>query len=136
MKYHLKFILPLIIFFCLASCLEKETTNPEEVYKYWSGNNPEKDMKIIHGKYWQSAHWTREYEMYLELVGSPLWLEEFIKQNKLKTANSTIDLPDDAPSWFNPKLGLKAYIPDGFSQGSIYFVDLKTGYLLCYEIQL
>jgi hypothetical protein len=137
MNRHLKiFITLLLIGITLCSCMEKETENPEEVYELWSGNEPDKEIKIINGKYWQSAHFTREYEVYLEMVTSPIWLKEFIKQNNLKTQSAqTLNLQYDAPSWFNPKLGLKAYVPSGFNQGSIYF-DLKIGYVLFYEVQL
>lgn len=126
-----------ILFFVMTSCIEKETDDAVEAYEYWAGTDPGDEIKILHGKYWQSPHWTKEYELYLEMQTNPKWVKEFISQNKMKVKTSTeLDLPYDAPSWFRPKIGLKAYEPSGFNQGSIYFVDETTGYILLYEIQL
>ncbi|HEU4496785.1 MAG TPA: hypothetical protein VFR70_07010 [Flavobacterium sp.] len=127
----------LLSIFLLASCFEKRTSAGEEAYEYWTGTEPENDIKILNGRYWQSSHWTKEYELYLEMQTSPKLVQEFIRQNKLKVKTSTeLNLPDNAPNWFKPRIGLKVYEPSGFSQGSIYFVDEKTGYIMFYEIQL
>ena len=138
MKHHLKITLAfLFLGLSLISCFEKNSENPDEVYLLWSGTKPTDEIKLINGKYWQSSHFIREYEMYLELIASKNWLSEFIKQNDLKLLTSTsFDLPPDAPSWFKVKPGFKVFTPSGFSQGSIYFIDEKTGYMLIYEIQL
>ena len=138
MKHHLKlFLIFIFLGASFISCSEKNSENPEEVYSLWSGSKPRNEIKLINGKYWQSSHFTKEYEMYLELVASKNWISEFIKQNDLKVLTSTsIDLPSNAPSWFKVKPGFKSFIPSGFSQGSIYFLDDKTGYMLIYEIQL
>lgn len=138
MKHHLKIILVFLFFgVSLISCSEKNSENPDEVYLLWSGTKPTNEVKLINGKYWQSSHFTKEYKMYLELIAPKNWMSEFIKQNDLKLLTSTsIDLPDDAPVWFKVKPGFKAFVPNGFSQGSIYFLDDNTGYMLIYEIQL
>ncbi len=138
MKHILKIIFGfLFLGISLISCSEKNSENPEEVYYLWSGTKPTNEIKLINGKYWQSSHFTREYKMYLELIASKNWLSEFIKQNDLKLLTSTsIDLPPDAPGWFKAKPGFKVFVPSQFSQGSIYFLDDKTGCMLIYEIQL
>jgi len=138
MKHRLKlFLIFIFLGFSLISCSEKNSVNPEEVYYLWSGTKPTNEVKLINGKYWQSSHFTREYQMYLELIAPKNWISEFIKQNDLKLLTSTsIDLPVDAPVWFKVKPGFKAFVPSGFSQGSIYFLDDNTGYMLIYEIQL
>jgi hypothetical protein len=127
----------LISFFLLTSCGEIRTTDAKETYEYWAGNEPNENIKILNGRYWQSSHWTKEYEVYLEIKTNSKWIREFIKQNKMKVKTSKeINLPDDAPDWFKPKIGLKVYEPRDFSQGSIYFADEKKGYIMFYEIQL
>jgi len=127
----------LISVFLFASCTEKRTSVGEKAYMYWAEKKPGNDIKILNGKYWQSPHWTKEYELYLEMQTNPKWVKEFLKQNKMKVKTSAeLNLPDDAPTWFEPRIGLKAYEPSGFNQGSIYFVDEKTGYIMFYEIQL
>jgi hypothetical protein len=137
MKTSHSFCIVIILFsFLFTSCIEKNSNDPNEVYQLWSGREPEKDVKILKGQYWQSAHFTLEYKMYIQLYATEKWLKEFIKINNLKVHTSEIDLPEDAPSWFRPKIGLKAFSSPENNQGSIYFIDLKTGYLLFHEIQL
>lgn len=119
----------------LSSCLEKNTTDPVKAYKYWAGEKPGKDVQVIKAQYWESSHWTKEYEMYMELKTSPLWRSEFIRQNSLKR-DTVYTLPDDTPSWFKPGPSDRIWQPSGFSQGSVYFEDSLSGRLLIYEIQL
>ncbi|WP_162128254.1 hypothetical protein [Flavobacterium phycosphaerae] len=135
MKLHVSIFI--ISFFLLTSCIERRTSAAKETYEYWAGTAPDDNTKILNGSYWQSPHWTKEYEVYLEIKTSSTWISEFIKQNKLKVKTSeAINLPEDAPDWFKPRTGLKVYEPSGFSQGSIYFTDEKKGYIMFYEIQL
>lgn len=122
--------------FLLTSCLEKRTSDAEEAFEYWSGMHPKSDIKILNGQYWESAHWSKEYKVYLEMQTNPEWVAAFVKQNDLKIKTSDVTKLYDSPDWFQPRSGLKAYEPSDFSQGSLYFVDKKTGYILFYEIQL
>lgn len=127
----------LLSIFLLTSCFEKRTSDAEEAFEYWSNLSSKSGIKILKGQYWQSAHWTKEYKVYLEIQTSPQWVAAFVKLNDLKITTSEVTrLPDDSPDWFKPRTGLKVYEPSDFSQGSIYFVDEKTGYMLFYEIQL
>lgn len=133
---HVFYITITLFSFLFTSCIEQNSDDPNEVYQLWSGREPEKDVKILNGQYWQSAHFTLEYKMYMELYTTPEWLKEFIKINKLEVHTSEIYLPDNTPTWFSPKMGLKAFSSPEDVQGSIYFIDFKTGYLLFHEIQL
>jgi len=117
--------------------MEINTTDPKKVYKYWTGSNPPKDIKLIRGQYWQSAHWTKEYVMYLKFKPTNIWWDEFIKQNQLKIDHEIWKMPLDAPNWFNPSIKSIKYIkPDLFDQGSRCFIDTLTGECYIYEIQL
>ena len=127
----------LIPAFFLSSCLGKKTSDGEEAFAYWAGTEPSEQVKILNGQYWQSPHWTKEYELFLEMQTDSEWVSEFIKQNELELkTSSNFDLPDNAPIWFRPQLGLKAYEPTNFNQGSIYFINEKSGCIIFYEIQL
>jgi len=55
------FILPIL----LTSCSIK-TKNAEEAYKHWSGTEPPKGIKLIKGEYYQSPHFSLEYELFLK----------------------------------------------------------------------
>jgi hypothetical protein len=56
-----------------SSFTEKTSENPNETYMLWSGEKPSNEIEVIRGKYWLSAHFTKEYIMYLELLASPVW---------------------------------------------------------------
>src|SRR5579863_2630679 len=124
----LKSVLYLYLFTALTlniGCSEKNTHDPFETYKLWSGGEkPPKEVHLIHGKYWQSAHWSKEYIMYLELKAPSKWRNEYIKQNNLVyKKDTTIALEQDAPQWFKPSPTYKVYVPSGFSEGSVYYND-------------
>jgi hypothetical protein len=36
-------------------------------------NRTSKDINMINGKYWQSAHWSKEYELYAEIKSTEDW---------------------------------------------------------------
>ena len=121
----------------LTGCVEIKTTNPNEVYQYWAGAAPTKDLQLINGQYWQSASLTKEYVMYLKLKPTEKWWDEFLTQNQLQNDDDVWIIPADAPAWFNPSDKLVRYRSnDGFDQGSRYFRDARTNECFIYEIQL
>jgi len=127
----------LLTIFLLTSCSEKKTENPEETYKYWAGTNPPTNLELLNGEYWQSAHWTKEYIMYLKFKPTKDWWEDFLKQNFITIDKQDWTMPSDAPSWFNPSVNSVRYGGSGdFDQGSRYFYDATTGISYIYEIQL
>ena len=113
-----------------------KTDDPIETYKFWSGEHPKKNIKIIHERYWQSAHWTKEYIMYMELIAPGPWRSQFIQQNNLVETNTRPAIPSDAPTWFTPGRNLRTFAPTENSQGSIYCEDTLSGKMFIYEIQL
>ena len=137
MKQLLKadIFLALVMIFHIG-CKEENSEDPIKVYTLWGGEKPPKEVQVIHGKYWQSAHWSKEYIMYLELKASPLWRKEFIKQNNLLKNKETKSIPSDAPLWFKPGNNFRILTVPGFSEGSIYFEDTISGKMFIYEIQL
>ena len=120
---------------CLSSCSEISTNDPVQSYKLWSGSLPPSGVKVIHGKYWQSAHWSKEYILYMELQAPAFWIEQFNLQNKLHPADATV-APSDAPSWFTPRKAVLVFRPRETEQGSIYFEDPAAGKMFIYEVQL
>lgn len=122
--------------FLLIGCWERNSDDPNETYRMWSDEDPPENVEVIHGKYWQSAHFTKEYTMYMELNAPPTWRKEFIKQNRLVPDSVTALVPDKAPYWFKPAKKYKAWVPKGFNEGSVYFEDTVNGNMFLYEIQL
>ena len=132
------FLLVSLVLFSLfqTSCHRKRTENPKEVYRLWAGEEVPSNIKVLKGKYWQSAHFTKEYIVYMELVAPREWMQHFIEQNKLKIENQDREIPADAPEWFKPPTDHIVWTPSGFSQGSRYFIDTAYSHMLLYEIQL
>ena len=64
---QLKYIFLLFFTVILTSCMEINSENPKEIFELWTGNELPKEIKLVNGKYWQSAHWTKEYEEYAEI---------------------------------------------------------------------
>lgn len=131
---RLTIILGTLIF--LTSCSEIITTDLEQVYKYWSGLSAPADLELLEGQYWQSAHWTKEYIMFLKFKPTKEWWASFLDQNQLLIDNQWVR-PSNAPEWFTPSDKTVMYSSgDTFEQGSRYFRDTLTNECYIYEIQL
>jgi hypothetical protein len=130
---RLTIILGTLIF--LTSCSEFNTTDPEQVYKHWSGLSAPADLELLEGQYWQSAHWTKEYIMFLKFKPTKEWWVSFLDQNQLLRNNQWVR-PSNAPEWFTPSDKTVMYSSgDTFDQGSRYFRDTLTNECYIYEIQ-
>ena len=131
----------MILFFVLAAisisgCVEKNTEDAIKTYTYWAGEPPSKEVQPIHGKYWQSSHWSKEYIMYLELQGSSKWINEFIKQNNLIEPKEVENPPPDRPLWFKLNKNFLMFKQSGYDNGSAYYEDSTNRKMFIYEIQL
>ena len=119
----------------LAGCSEVNTTDPVESYTYWAGARPPKDLKVIKAKYWESAHWTKEYILYLKIKPTNEWWDEFIKQNNLSKYNDRWAMPTDSPEWFKMPDDATLYVPEGGFSDSRFFRDNLTGECYTYDLQ-
>lgn len=131
----LKLIAVLAFTIFLSACREKTYHNPYEVYKRWAGSDPSSDVEVIHGKYWESAHWSKEYVLFIELKASKGWVEEFAKQNKL-VKDSTTDQISGVPDWFNPTKEFLRFRRKNDMYGSRYYFNLKSDKVFIFEAQL
>lgn len=117
------------------SCSEIRTNDPIESYKYWASGVPMENIKLLEGQYWQSSHWTKEYELYLKFIPTTTWWTEFITQNHLVLTKEEWDEPSDLPDWFIVDENFEMYKPTNDFYNSRYFRDTKTGECYLYEIQ-
>ena len=132
-----KLALIIITLFFLTGCSGVKTTDPQEVYRHWSGSEAPKNLQLVNGQYWESSHWSREYIMYLKIRPTKTWEDEFINQNQLQIEKGNWRKPTDSPTWFNPTDNAVMYSSaDDLDQGSRYFRDTLTGDFYIYEIQL
>lgn len=126
----LTFLIPLF------GCKEINTSNPIECYTLWAGEDPTQDIKIEHGQYWQSAHLTKEYELYLRFKAANDWWEQFTHQNQLVGDYTKTSLLPDHPVWFNPSKNARRWRLTDKSNPSHYFYDHESNTYYIYEIQL
>jgi len=120
----------------LTSCSEIRTEDPIKSYEYWAGTKPPRELKVIQAKYWQSAHWTKEYILYLKLKPTEEWWSELLKQNNLVKDTGQWTIPSDSPEWFKLPNNVTSHRPgDNFCQ-SRFFRDNQTGECYIYDIQL
>ena len=101
-------------------------------YRYWAESDPiPGKVEVLNGQYWSSAHFTKEYIMYLEM--KTIWAMEFAVENGLQRATTEPTLPKNAPVWFDPPKNFEVWTG---SQGSLYFIDPESGHMYIYEVQL
>jgi hypothetical protein len=100
-----------------------------ETYRYWAGQDPDEDMEVLNGEYWSSAHWSKEYTLYLELRFPRA--EDFVMGRNFKRLDAWRDLRD-GPDWFDPP---KHYEVWEGSLGSLYYLHPKKGHIYIFERQ-
>jgi hypothetical protein len=88
----MKKILIISFLFLMLSCFKIETKDANESYKYWTGKDAPKEIKLIKGEYYQSPYFTLEYELFLKFESDKNWFYEFVKYNKLENLKGLDDL--------------------------------------------
>lgn len=129
-------LIPILLSIFFISCSEVRTSNPIESYRFWAGEDPTDDIEVLNGQYWQSAHWTKEYILYLKIKPTYTWWNEFVKQNHLQVDKEKWTKPADSPNWFLPGNKFEVYKPSDDFNDSRYFWNNSTGDCYFYEIQL
>lgn len=137
MNHLTKIIILVGIGLVFQSCSSIKTNDSNDSYYYWAGQKPPKEVKVINGKYWRSAHFTLEYIFFLEANVSKDWIEDYIEINDLVIDSSEFNLPNNKPNWFQPNKDYLQYkLNTDFDQGSRYFIDSLNSKIYIYEIQL
>lgn len=131
-KYVLLFAISL-----LFSCFSRETNNPEQAYLYWSGSEPPEEIKLINGQYYQSPHFTLEYELFLEFQTNDTWFNDYVRINDLEkdTIGNDWSLWTKLPKWFYVDSSFQRYARDQHDEfeKSRYFYNPETGKCYIYE---
>lgn len=78
-------LLALLTTFILTGCTETKTSDVNDTYKYWAGTNSLPNIELLNGQYWQSAHWTKEYIMYLKFKSTQTLWDIFLKENLISS---------------------------------------------------
>lgn len=133
-----KFFRKLLIFgfiIMLYGCFSTETSNPEKAYRYWAGQKSDNNLELIKGEYYQSPHFTLEYEFFLKFKPTSLWWDAFIEQNNLKEDSQSNEWfkHDNFPKWFEPNKNSLIYSKNDEFDRSRYFINHETGICYIYE---
>ncbi|PWG06908.1 hypothetical protein [Polaribacter aquimarinus] len=133
----IKKILLIGIVTLLVGCFSTETKDAKKAYRYWSGNEPPKEIELIKGEYYQSPHFTLEYELFLKFKSDKKWFEEFVEYNGLEIDTIGNDWKSwtELPKWFNPDQNYLIYAKDQSNEfeRSRYLKNPETGISYIYE---
>lgn len=132
--------------FCLSTIVDScgiETDNKDQIFYLWTNGELPKDIKTINGKYWESGHFTKEYEVYIHLKSTDKWWENFKKINQLDAHKASFS--EEIQSKLNPEFKRVLQIPKWFKPDrnsviyqkgeSEFYWDSKTKDLYIHEIQ-
>lgn len=119
----------------LMSCREQRSVDPVDAYTMWAGQKPDSTVTVLHGQYWQSGHWSLEYEVYLEMKVSAAWREAFFEQNQFELSRNR-HLPANAPAWFKPTARYRYRESATSAYGACCFDDPDTGRLFFFDMVL
>ena len=100
-----------------------------ETYRYWAGEDPDEDMQVLNGEYWASAHWSKEYTLYLELRFPRA--KDFVMGKRFKRLMEE-QVIHGAPEWFDPPADYEIW--EG-NLGSLYFLHPEKGHIYIFERQ-
>jgi hypothetical protein len=123
------------VFFLTTSCLSTKTNDSEKAYKYWAGTEHPKDMTLIEGEYYQSPHFTLEYEFFLKFKPTKKWWNEFIEYNNLEIDSQDKKWSNEVklPNWFKSNDKFIIYSKNDMLDSSRYLINLETGICYIYE---
>jgi hypothetical protein len=123
------------LMFLFTSCFSDSSSDPEEAFQYWAGTNPPKEIEVLNGQYYQSPHFSLEYELFLKFKTTEKWWTEFISENKLELdqQNEGWKRLADLPEWFAPGSNFLVYSKNDQFDRSRYFFDSKNGICYIYE---
>ena len=132
-----RLIIILLLIPLLTSCFSVNISEPEEVFEYWLGIDPPQEVQLMKGQYYQSPHFTLEYELFLKFKAETSWFNELVTYNRLEldtVSNNWVGLTK-LPVWFEIDKEYLIYNQNqnrAFEQ-SRYFFNPKNGMCYIYE---
>lgn len=121
----------------LVGCFPVETDDPNKAWEYWSGSEAPEGIELIKGEYYQSPHFSLEYELMLKFKSDKQWFVEFAAYNHLELDTIRHDWArwSDLPAWFKPSREFEKYSTDPTDdfERSRYFFNPNNGETYIYE---
>lgn len=123
----------IIICTTLSSCGYFNSGTWEDDTESWNkvfGEDVPKEVEIVHSRFWKSAHWSYEFEVFFELKTTHSFFKNyFINNNGVKKVKK-LEFQDhyfqEKPNWFLPKTIENYVIWTNENENLKIFVDKKT----------
>ena len=126
-----------ILSIILVGCFPIETDNPTKAWKYWAGSEPPDEIQLIKGEYYQSPHFSLEYELFLNFKTEKKWFDDFVAYNNLELDTIRNDWIrwTDLPDWFKLNNEYLIYCKDQVDEfeRSRYIFNPSSGNCYIYE---
>ncbi|MBI1288407.1 MAG: hypothetical protein GC178_12615 [Flavobacteriales bacterium] len=126
-----------ILSFLFTGCWSTKTDDPKEAWKYWLGIEVPQQVELYNGEYYQSPHFTLEYELFLKFKTDKSWFIELAAYNNLELDTTGNDWArwTELPAWFKPDKYSLTYCKDQTDvfERSRYIINPKTGVCYVYE---
>jgi len=151
LKYNQRlrcFVIPIIFCFtmlvlvgCSAGTWENDSKNWQKAF----GSSAPDEIAVVNSFYWQSAHFTLEFEYFFEIETTDVVTQELIEFNqltKVETGNEPSNIHsyvNDKPIWFVPKEldNYDIYTEQANRHATFkVFIDRETGHVFLTENQL
>ena len=103
------------------------------------------DVHLVHSMYWQSPHWTNEFEYYFEVTANDQLLKSIItKYSLVKRSSNNIEIArancfSRCPEWFVPHIDGQYEVWIGLESNSSNFqvvVDMNSGNIFISNYQV
>lgn len=135
-RLYIIFLVAITCFNCGSGTFENDADTWIKVF----GEDPPKEIQIINSRFWKSAHWSYEFELYAEFETSSDFVNSyFLERFDFKeTTEPKLDIgfSDEKPKWFVTNTFEHYSIYESTTNNMVLFKDSssKTNYL--YALQL
>jgi len=103
------------------------------------------DVRLIHSRYWRSAHWSYEFQYFFEIAPNAALKQQLFAANKLRLVvgdeadAARANRVHDAPSWFAPR-SLESYevwiSADEPGRNFTLLIDKTSGHMFLTDYQV
>lgn len=129
----------LISISCLSCGSGTFENDPKTWHKVFGGEVPN-EVEILNSRFWKSAHFTYEYELFMEFKSSQSFADSFfIKKFRFKPTKAPkfdLNYDEEKPKWFVPK-SFEAYdVWQSDINNMNLLIDKSSNLMFLYALQL
>jgi len=135
-----KIIIFILVIPFLFSCGSGTFENDPQTWNKVFGENIPKDVKVLNSRFWKSAHWSYEFELYIEYNATKEFNSKYLINrfnfNKTKTPMLNLMYEEEKPSWFVPKEFDNYDIFESSLNNMVLFLDKSSRRTFLFALQL